>query len=135
MTDEVITASSAQKLIFPKSNWKIEWQNAITDIRELWRLLQLPMQELITYDIPHQFKLKIPHSYIQRMQVGNLADPLLRQVLIAPEELLQVSGYIQDPLHEKEVTLEKGLLKKYAKRLLVITSGACPVHCRYCFRR
>ena len=28
-----------------------------------------------------------------------------------------------------------GLLRKYAGRALLITTGSCPVHCRYCFRR
>ena len=30
---------------------------------------------------------------------------------------------------------EPGLLQKYARRALLITTGACAVHCRYCFRR
>ena len=28
-----------------------------------------------------------------------------------------------------------GLLHKYRGRVLLIVTGACPVHCRYCFRR
>ena len=28
-----------------------------------------------------------------------------------------------------------GLLQKYAGRVLLITTGACGIHCRYCFRR
>jgi EF-P beta-lysylation protein EpmB len=44
------------------------------------------------------------------------------------------AGYSADPLEEQTIA-DEGLLQKYAGRALLITSGACPVHCRYCFRR
>ncbi len=40
-----------------------------------------------------------------------------------------------DPLHEADAREAPGLLHKYHGRALLITTGACAVHCRYCFRR
>jgi EF-P beta-lysylation protein EpmB len=61
-------------------------------------------------------------------------DPLLLQVLPLAIEQVVPAGYSADPLEEQTIA-DEGLLQKYAGRALLITSGACPVHCRYCFRR
>ncbi len=68
------------------------------------------------------------------MRKGDPNDPLLRQVLPLPQEAMQAPGFGDDPLAE-HARGQSGLLRKYAKRALLIASGACPVHCRYCFRR
>jgi EF-P beta-lysylation protein EpmB len=43
--------------------------------------------------------------------------------------------YVADPLSEKSALRAPGLLQKYHGRALLITTSACAVHCRYCFRR
>jgi EF-P beta-lysylation protein EpmB len=69
------------------------------------------------------------------MRHGDYNDPLLRQVLASASELLEAPGYSADPLQESGAMRASGLLQKYAHRVLLITTGACAVHCRYCFRR
>jgi L-lysine 2,3-aminomutase len=69
------------------------------------------------------------------MAKGDAADPLLRQVLPLGDEVAQVDGFQVDPVNDAGARLEAGLLQKYSSRALVITTGACAVHCRYCFRR
>jgi len=68
------------------------------------------------------------------MRKGDLDDPLLRQVLPLKAEHNTRPGYTADPLNEYS-TGRSGFLQKYRGRALLITTGACPVHCRYCFRR
>src|SRR5207245_6451158 len=51
------------------------------------------------------------------------------------KELTVIPGYTKDPLGEEEANKIKGLLHKYHGRVLVTVTGACGVHCRYCFRR
>jgi EF-P beta-lysylation protein EpmB len=60
---------------------------------------------------------------------------LLLQVLPSGEELVGTPGFSEDPLAETEALWEPGLLAKYAGRVLMVTTGACGVHCRFCFRR
>jgi EF-P beta-lysylation protein EpmB len=81
------------------------------------------------------FPLRVPASFIGRMRHGDPRDPLLRQVLSVPDELLDVPGYVADPLAEDAARGAPGLLQKYQGRSLLIVTGACAVHCRYCFRR
>lgn len=61
--------------------------------------------------------------------------PLLRQVLPLSEEALTPNGYVVDPLEEAEHRPAKGLIHKYAGRVLLIASPNCAINCRYCFRR
>jgi len=62
-------------------------------------------------------------------------DPVWRQFV--PDERENLSGpeYTHDPLAELHAQLAPGLFQKYHGRALLIVTAACPVHCRYCFRR
>jgi EF-P beta-lysylation protein EpmB len=79
--------------------------------------------------------LLVPRRYADLMERGNSEDPLLRQVLPVGEELEERSGYSVDPVGDRVATQAPGLLQKYPGRALLIPTGACAVHCRYCFRR
>ena len=81
------------------------------------------------------FPLRVPRYFADLMRHGDPADPLLRQVLPVAEELASAAGYVADPVGDLGVGIGGGLLQKYAGRALLITTGACAVHCRYCFRR
>src|SRR5262249_29697776 len=60
---------------------------------------------------------------------------LLLQVLPLGAEDELVPGFVSDPVGDDEARRAPGLLQKYEGRALLITTGACAVHCRYCFRR
>ena len=81
-----------------------------------------------------EFPLRVPRSYAARMRKGDPADPLLLQVLPVHAERMDVPGFAPDPLRESGLA-SHGVLKKYRGRALLVTTPACPVHCRYCFRR
>lgn len=114
-----------------QERWQWHLQNAITDVPTLARLLELELAELST-----DFPLLVPLPYLHRMEKGNPADPLLLQVLPRAAENLPDPGYTKDPLQELHSTSQtRGLIQKYHGRVLVITTGACAINCRYCFRR
>ena len=81
------------------------------------------------------FPFRAPHPFIDRMTKGDPRDPLLLQVLPVAEETQDVPGFVQDPLEEKEASPVSGVLHKYSGRALLLVSGVCAIHCRYCFRR
>ena len=82
-----------------------------------------------------EFPLRVPLSFVDRMEPGNIDDPLLRQVLPVAEENTDHPEYSRDPLDESHAMPVPGLLHKYHGRALLTLTGACAVHCRYCFRR
>ncbi len=68
------------------------------------------------------------------MNKRDLHDPLLLQVLPRTAENTGSAGFSDDPLREQDIA-DEGVIRKYRGRALLIASGACPIHCRYCFRR
>lgn len=101
---------------------------------ELCRLLDLP-ESFASQAAGADFPLFVPRPYLARIRRGDPRDPLLRQVLPVADELQTAAGFHADPLGEGAAMRAAGLLHKYAGRVLMVTTGACAVHCRYCFRR
>ncbi|MGH8272893.1 MAG: EF-P beta-lysylation protein EpmB [Gammaproteobacteria bacterium] len=118
-------------------DWRHELARAVRDPAELLRLLDLDDRALPAMRAADaDFRLLAPRGYIARMRRGDPEDPLLRQILPAAAELAaQPAGYSRDALGEADAARTPGLLVKYRGRALLVTSGACAVHCRYCFRR
>ncbi|MDD5394280.1 MAG: EF-P beta-lysylation protein EpmB [Thiothrix sp.] len=114
--------------------WQRELAAAVRDPQALLRLLDLPDGNTSS-KAAQQFRLLAPHSYIARMKKGDCHDPLLRQVLPLDDELQVVEGFNQDPVGDQHSVVADGVLHKYHGRVLLVTTGACAVHCRYCFRR
>jgi L-lysine 2,3-aminomutase len=111
-------------------------KDAVRDPGELCRLVGLPAQwATAAEDAGRQFPLFVPRGYVARMRPGDPHDPLLRQVLPLTEEDAVVPGYVADPVGDDLAVRKPGLLHKYDGRALLIATGACAVHCRYCFRR
>lgn len=81
------------------------------------------------------FRLLVPESFLARMRYGDPDDPLLRQVLPVGEELVASEEFIADPVGDGAKRAAPGVIHKYSGRVLLIATGACAVHCRYCFRR
>ncbi len=116
--------------------WQQHLSNAISDPAELIRLLDLP-DSLVdpARRAAQQFPLRVPLPFIDRMVKGDINDPLLKQVLPLDTELEPVAGFTTDPLAEMQSNPHDGLIHKYQGRVLLITTGACAINCRYCFRR
>lgn len=116
--------------------WQHELSQAFTNPLELLAFLALSNSSLAQQVLQRpQFSLLVPRNYAAKMQPGNPADPLLRQVLPILAEQQQVPGFSHDPVGDQKAEKATGLLHKYHGRGLLITTGACAIHCRYCFRQ
>lgn len=119
-------------------NWKNEYAQAIKSVSQLLEFLQIPHCQRTEAIECSDFPLRVPLSYAKRMEKGKLDDPLLRQVLPTKQESSSAGAhdeYSLDPLMESNARLNTNLLQKYQGRVLLLTTAACPIHCRYCFRR
>ncbi|KXF82230.1 EF-P beta-lysylation protein EpmB [Enterovibrio coralii] len=118
-----------------EQNWLKEMANAVSDPQNLLQQLELePTAWKSGFSARDLFAQRVPQSFIDRMEKGNLNDPLLRQVMPVIDEFEDVPGYTTDPLEEQD-NEQPGLLHKYKNRVLMILKGGCAVNCRYCFRR
>jgi EF-P beta-lysylation protein EpmB len=108
----------------------------VTDPSELLRLLGLDDQaDALLPPADTGFALRVPQGFLARMRRGDRADPLLLQVLPQAGELLEVAGYGVDAVGDLAARAASGVLHKYQGRALLVATGSCAVHCRYCFRR
>jgi len=131
----MITASTLTGQHSP-ARWQTEMANAISSPQELVTELGLhPGLIPAALAAGQAFRLRVPRSYVARIRRGDPNDPLLRQVLPIGAELAEAADFTADPLGERDALRAPGLLQKYRGRALLITTSACAVHCRYCFRR
>jgi L-lysine 2,3-aminomutase len=118
------------------SGWQQALRECVHDPRELVARLGLGDEWVEPARLAAAaFPLRVPRSYLARMRRGDPHDPLLRQVLPLGAERLETPGYVADPVGDLHALAGTGLLQKYQGRALLITTGTCAIHCRYCFRR
>jgi len=126
-------------LLQPRNNieaWQLSLAQGFRDPDQLFAALAIPVDQRppLSRDIS-AFPLRVPLSYVTRIRQGDPHDPLLRQILpLAVEDDIS-PDYTLDPVADLAAVTGPGLLQKYHGRALLITTGACAIHCRYCFRR
>jgi EF-P beta-lysylation protein EpmB len=131
-----IVPLSAKSVSATGGTWQAAFKMAIRSAAELCRRLELPVQyEAAAQAAERSFSVFAPLGFVSKMRRGDPHDPLLRQVLPLGEELIQVPGFASDPVGDQSAQIVPGLLQKYSGRVLLITTGTCAIHCRYCFRR
>ncbi|MDX1595080.1 MAG: EF-P beta-lysylation protein EpmB [Gammaproteobacteria bacterium] len=113
-------------------DWQAELRAANLRSDALLAALGLPAS--LATDVA-AFPLRVPPGFLARMRHGDPDDPLLRQVLPTVAEQTAAPGFCADPVGDLDAVVEPGVLRKYRGRALVMTTGACAVHCRFCFRR
>lgn len=117
-------------------DWQRQLAAGLRDPAALLSALEIaPARIAADLDGDRAFPLRVPHSYMRRMRKGDPGDPLLRQVLPLTAEQRTIAGYMADPVGDLAAARAPGVIHKYRGRALLITTGACAVHCRYCFRR
>ncbi|QJC35663.1 KamA family radical SAM protein [Enterobacteriaceae endosymbiont of Donacia sparganii] len=79
------------------------------------------------------FNVKIPIIFTKKIEKTNYKDPILLQFIFNKKELIIHKKYNNNPLNEKFII--PGMIHKYKNRILILITGICAVHCRYCFRK
>lgn len=120
----------------PTARWQPLWREAVRDPRVLLAQLGLDDAAMGLSDAAAaQFPLRVPQGFVARMRHGDPRDPLLRQVLPLDDEMRPMAGFSRDAVGDGAARAGDGVIRKYRGRALLIATGSCAVHCRYCFRR
>jgi lysine 2,3-aminomutase len=80
------------------------------------------------------YPLRITPYYAGLMDPDDPACPIRRQVIPSPEELHDPLG-TRDPIGEEERSPAPNLVRLYRDRAAWCVTAACPVSCRFCFRK
>ena len=115
-------------------DWKLALAQSFRQRSELLAFCGL-QNDLPAFGEDSQFPTRVTRHYASLIEKGNAQDPLLLQVLNDAREHQQVEGYRLDAVGDLDAMVAPGLLHKYDSRVLLTLTAACPIHCRYCFRR
>lgn len=116
--------------------WQHELRGAFLRPADLLAFLQLdPALPALQLDALRSFPLRVPRGFARRMRKQDPHDPLFLQVWPRPQEETEAPGFGLDAVGDMNRLRSGGIIHKYRGRALVVATGACAVHCRYCFRR
>ncbi len=116
--------------------WREIQKESFTKLGELTSFLEFTEETLERVDFSPQFPLLLPLRLAQKIPKNCLDHPIARQFIPLKEEKIDKEGFTADPLGEESgVRVAPAALHKYPGRILLVTSGACAMHCRYCFRQ
>ncbi len=109
-------------------NWRAIQKTNIRKIVDLEDFLGLKLET------GNAFPLNLPLRLAHKIEPHH-NDPILLQFVPKESENLTVEGFTLDPVADGKARQKTKLLHKYSGRALLVTTGACAMHCRYCFRQ
>jgi EF-P beta-lysylation protein EpmB len=120
--------------VTPQRDWKAVIGESFRNLGQLLEYCQIDVAQLQP-DASPSFPLRVTRYYASLIEKGNARDPLLLQVLPSLSERRLIDGYGTDAVGDRLAMPVPGLIHKYRGRVLLALTGACAIHCRYCFRR
>lgn len=118
-----------------RPEWREILSQNFTRLESLVEFLELSEEQSRKLLSRSRFPLNLPYRLAYKIEKGTLDDPLLRQFVPMREENLGVAGFSEDPVGDLSFRSTSKLLHKYEGRVLIVTTGVCAMHCRYCFRQ
>lgn len=115
--------------------WRQIQKENFSNLEKLSHFLEL--SPAMTAKLCHRkhFPLNLPQRLAKKIQKGTLDDPILRQFVPLQEEEQITDGFSIHPTEDIRFSKTSCLLQKYSRRALLITTSACAMHCRFCFRQ
>lgn len=127
--------NSSQAALLPgERHWKLVIAESFRNTDELLKYCEIDASRA-GFNGRHEFAFRVTRYFASLIEKGNALDPLLLQVLPDAREFRQVDGYSGDAVGDQQAMPVPGLIHKYHGRVLLTLTGACAIHCRYCFRR
>src|SRR5271170_5681696 len=93
------------------------------------------LDEAALSEAPPAFVFRITPAMQALINLDDPHDPIAAQFVPRAEELIVQPEELADPINDHPFTKVKGVVHRYPDRVLLKVTLACPVHCRFCFRR
>ncbi len=86
-------------------------------------------------DVARRYAVAVSPHLLSLVDPANPNDPIARQFLPALEELNTLPEELADPIGDAAHSPVAGIVHRHPDRVLFKAVAACPVYCRFCFRR
>ena len=115
--------------------WKEILKSSFVSLDKLSHFLHLSEEMRSELIQKPKFPLLVPLRLAEKMEKGNIFDPIFRQFVPHKQELQVSQDFLCDPVEDKNFKKASKLLSKYEGRVLLLVTSACAMHCRFCFRQ
>jgi lysine 2,3-aminomutase len=85
--------------------------------------------------VAERYAIAVPPALGKEIVRADESDPLWRQFVPTTDELTTTADERADPIGDEVHATVKGIVHRYRDRVLLKPHHACPVYCRFCFRR
>jgi lysine 2,3-aminomutase len=86
-------------------------------------------------DVARRYAVAVSPTLLALVDVCDPHDPIARQFLPSLEELNTLPQELADPIGDAAHSPVPGIVHRHQDRVLFKVVSACPVYCRFCFRR
>jgi lysine 2,3-aminomutase len=86
-------------------------------------------------DVARRYAVAVSPTLLALVDVCDPGDPIARQFLPSLEELNTLPQELADPIGDAAHSPVPGIVHRHPDRVLFKVVSACPVYCRFCFRR
>ncbi len=85
--------------------------------------------------VARRYAIGLTPALAELVEPGDPADPIARQFVPDPRELIRDPAERDDPIGDDARSPVNGLVHRYPDRVLIKLVAVCAVYCRFCFRR
>jgi len=85
--------------------------------------------------VAERYSFALPEALAQLIDRNAPQDPIARQFVPDPAELLHRPEELEDPIGDDAYSPVGGIVHRYPDRVLLKLTHICAVYCRFCFRR
>ncbi len=108
----------------------------ISDVQGLVEARLVPAERAeALHRVASRWAIALTPAVQARIDPTDPADPIARQFVPSKSELAIAPDELEDPIGDAAFTPVKGVTHRYPDRVLLKPTHACPVYCRFCFRR
>jgi lysine 2,3-aminomutase len=86
-------------------------------------------------EVARRYAVAVSPTLLALVDAGDPNDPIARQFLPSLEELNTLPEELADPIGDSAHSPVAGIVHRHPDRVLFKAVSACPVYCRFCFRR
>jgi lysine 2,3-aminomutase len=85
--------------------------------------------------VAERYAIAVTPAMAALISGGPGSDPIARQFVPTTDELRTSPAELTDPIGDARHEVVPGVVHRYRDRVLLKVTHACPVYCRFCFRR
>jgi lysine 2,3-aminomutase len=120
-------------------DWKWQLKHSIRDIDTFEKLLDVeftPDERKSLEETTEKFPLSVTPYYLSLIDREDFRnDPVFKQSIPCPSELVIGEHDMADPLHEDADSPAPGITHRYPDRVLFHVANVCSMYCRHCTRK